>query len=189
MHKSQTFELSGVGLINLERSNRAKYISISVRLSGTIRVAVPMGVTFVEAEALARTKEQWIRRSLLKVRMRGQAQKEFIEKFPDIDRKAATIQLLERLQELASEHGFKYKRATIRNQKTRWGSCSFDNNISLNIKLILLPDDLRDFIIVHELVHTREKNHGAGFWQLLTELIPDARARAKEVKKFSTRLC
>lgn len=74
--------------------------------------------------------------------------------------------LPQRVQEIAQEKGFHYKSVSVRNQKTRWGSCSFHNSISLNIQLMRLPLHLIDYVIIHELCHTVHKNHSAKFWQL-----------------------
>jgi len=81
---------------------------------------------------------------------------------------------------LAKIYNFKYARASIRNQKTKWGSCSAKNNISLNINLVGLPDQLRDYVILHELVHTGIKNHSKKFW---TELDKYTAGSAKELSK------
>lgn len=78
--------------------------------------------------------------------------------------------LPQRIKELASAHGFSFSRVTVRNNKTRWGSCSRDNNISLHIQLMRLPRHLKDYIILHELVHTVHKNHGKQYWQLLDKV-------------------
>ena len=86
-----------------------------------------------------------------------------------------------RLKQLAEKHGFTYSKVFIRNQKTRWGSCSHKNDISLNIKLVCLPNDLLDYVILHELVHTRKKNHGKGFWVMLDRYMGNA-------KDFASRL-
>lgn len=92
-----------------------------------------------------------------------------------------------RLYQLASEHGFNYNKITIRNNKRNWGSCSAKNNISLNLQMMKLPDELIDYILLHELVHTEIKNHGADFWKRLDELTGEkARQLAKQVKQFST---
>ena len=92
-----------------------------------------------------------------------------------------------RLSELAQKHGFQFNRLTIRNNKRNWGSCSARNNISLNLQMMKLPDELIEYILLHELVHTRIKNHGPHFWQKLDE-ITNFRARelSKQVRKFST---
>jgi hypothetical protein len=86
---------------------------------------------------------------------------------PQINKTRARVALIERLQELAELHDFRFNRVSIRNQKTKWGSCSAKNNISLNINLVRLPDELRDYVILHELVHTRIKNHSRKFWMEL----------------------
>jgi len=73
-------------------------------------------------------------------------------------------------------HDFRFNKVSIRNQKTKWGSCSAGNNISLNMNLARLPEELRDYVILHELVHTRIKNHSREFWALLDEFV-DGRAK------------
>ena len=91
-----------------------------------------------------------------------------------LDRQAARRRLVDRLNYLAVKYGFQYNRVFIRNQKTRWGSCSGKNNINLNVNLVRLPDELMDYTILHELVHTRIKNHGKRFWAQLDRLLGDA---------------
>ncbi len=90
-----------------------------------------------------------------------------------------------RLKELAALHGFRYNRVTIRNNRSNWGSCSGQNNISLNLHLMKLPDHLIDYILLHELAHTRIKNHGPGFYQLLDSLTGGQAAHWKaEIRKY-----
>lgn len=92
-----------------------------------------------------------------------------------------------RLTELAQNHGFQFNKLTIRNNKRNWGSCSARNNISLNLQMMKLPDELIDYVLLHELVHTRIKNHGPLFWAKLDELTNfRARELSKQVRKFST---
>ncbi len=91
-----------------------------------------------------------------------------------------------RLAKLAEQCGFRYNGLTIRNNKSNWGSCSSRNTISLNLQLMKLPDHLIDFILLHELVHTRVKNHGPGFWKMLDTVTGgQAKQLTKEVKKYS----
>ncbi len=94
--------------------------------------------------------------------------------------------LPKRTYELAKKHNFKYNKVSVRNAKTRWGSCSGINNISLNIQLMRLPIELIDYIILHELCHTIEKNHGKKFWALLDKVSGDAKGLDNEVKKYTT---
>jgi predicted metal-dependent hydrolase len=92
-----------------------------------------------------------------------------------------------RLSELADKHGFSYQKVTIRNNRNNWGSCSSKNNISLNLQMIKLPDDLIDYILLHELVHTEIKNHSTAFWKRLDEVTGNqARELARQVRKYST---
>ncbi|MGB6012105.1 MAG: M48 family metallopeptidase, partial [Desulfobacterales bacterium] len=76
-------------------------------------------------------------------------------------------------------------RVFIRNQKTRWGSCSSKDNISLNVKLVRLPETLMDYIILHELVHTRVKNHGKKYYAALDRIVGDRKSLASELKQYS----
>ena len=99
-------------------------------------------------------------------------------------RREAKAWLPGRLEELAKKHGFNYKQVTIKNAKTRWGSCSADNNINLSLHLMRLPDHLIDYVILHELVHTKIKNHSPHFWQLLDQVTGNARKLDREVKEF-----
>lgn len=99
-------------------------------------------------------------------------------------RREAKAWLPGRVEELAQEHGFKYKQVAIKNAKTRWGSCSSDNNINLSLHLMRLPDHLIDYVILHELVHTKIKNHSPHFWQLLDQVTGNARKLDREVKEF-----
>jgi len=91
------------------------------------------------------------------------------------------------LSYLAEKEGFEYQKVTIRNNKRNWGSCSSKNNISLNLQMMKLPDKLIDYILLHELVHTKIKNHGSKFWEKLNEITNNkARELAKQVKQYST---
>ena len=90
-----------------------------------------------------------------------------------------------RTQELAKKYRFQFNRIFIKNNKTLWGSCSGTNNINLNLHLIRLPNYLIDYVIIHELCHTVEKNHGPRFWKLMDSILGDAKKISKELKQFS----
>ena len=102
-----------------------------------------------------------------------------------INRASAKKHLIDRLNYLSQAHGFKYNRVFIKSQKTRWGSCSGKNNINLNINLVRLPDELIDYTILHELVHTRIKNHGQRFWDQLDRLLGDAKLLDKALNEYN----
>ncbi len=102
-------------------------------------------------------------------------------------RVSAKNYLPKRLHHLALKHGFTYNRVFIKNLKTRWGSCSHVNNINLNLHLMRIPDHLIDSVLLHELCHTVEKNHGKGFWDLMNK-VTQGRAKLldKEMKNYRT---
>ena len=90
-----------------------------------------------------------------------------------------------RLKELAEQHGFRYKKVTIRSTTSRWGSCTADNSINLSSHLMRLPSELIDYVLLHELAHTVQKNHGPGFWSLLEKVAGSAREKSKKIRKYS----
>jgi predicted metal-dependent hydrolase len=104
----------------------------------------------------------------------------------EIYRIEAKLYLPPRISELAGRFGFRFSRIAVRNNRRNWGSCSSKNNINMNLQVMKLPDELIDFIILHELVHTVEKNHGPKFWELLDKVTGNrARELTKKIKKFT----
>jgi predicted metal-dependent hydrolase len=180
---SKIISLKGVGDILLERSSRAKYVNLSVRPFRGVRVAVPRGISFQEAVVVAQSKTQWLQAHLARMEV---IERQILErrKSPPIDSAAARRSLVERLEHLSVLHGFSYNKVCIRRQRTRWGSCSHRNNINLNIHLVRLPEALIDYTLLHELVHTRIKNHGPGFWAELGLVIPNPRQLDRELNRY-----
>jgi predicted metal-dependent hydrolase len=94
----------------------------------------------------------------------------------------ALILVKNKLEHFNQFYNFKYNKVTIRNQSTRWGSCSRRGNINFNYKLALLPENLVDYVIVHELCHLGEFNHSKDFWDLVARTIPDFKERRQELR-------
>ena len=170
--------------ILFESSPRAKNINITIRHDTTVRVSVPLFTSFIEAENIAGNKLPWIKSKLIKIQSQMAELKNKVKDLEPIDEAKAKVYLRDRLAELAEIYRLKYNKVFIRNQKTRWGSCSSKDNISLNMKLLHLPENLIDYILLHELVHTRVKNHSKDFWNELETVVPNARTIDKQLREY-----
>jgi len=108
-------------------------------------------------------------------------------------RKEAARLISGRIDELSSQMGISYQRIVIRGQKTRWGSCSHKKNLSFNWKLIMAPEPVVDYVIIHELTHLKEMNHSKRFWELVARYCPRWREHKKWLKQheadLTTKLC
>ena len=102
-------------------------------------------------------------------------------------KKSAQTYLPPLLSELANHYGFKYKKVKITGSKSRWGSCSSTGSINLSCYLMLLPPHLMDYVLLHELTHTKEMNHGPKFWEILNDLTEGkAKTLRAELRQFRT---
>ena len=182
MAQSEIITLPKIGEILFERSARAKHINITVKPFKMVRVAVPKGVSFKKAEKVAESKSLWIVKQITRTKKLEAHHKAFISTSEAIDKKDAKQKIINRLDDLSEKHDIPYNRVFIRNQKTRWGSCSSKKNISLNMKIIRLPKKLMDYVIIHELVHIQHGNHSKKFWEALNNrLTEDARSLNKQL--------
>ena len=181
---SKKVQIKGVGDVLLERSKRAKHMSLSIRPFKGARVAVPRGVSFAAAEKFAYSKTIWIKKHLENMTF-IEKQVEVLNEIKPIDKVEDRKFLIERLNELCKRNGFKYNRVFVKNQKTRWGSCSDKNNINLNINLMRLPDELIDYVILHELVHTRIKNHSHRFWEEMNKVVEDPKSLDNKLRQYT----
>jgi len=177
-----TIDIDGIGPVLFEKSRRAKRVIISGRTSKGARVAVPTRTSFKKALDFVYLKKEWIQKHLAKIEQNENRNETFIGPSIAIDKADARKRLTDRLFHLAKEHGFTCNNVSIRKQRTRWGSCSHKNNISLNVKLVLLPKELNDYVILHELVHTRIPNHSKKFWAELDRYTGNGKIMAKRLR-------
>ncbi len=152
--------------ISYRRSGRARYLRISVKPDGAVVVTVPKRAAIAEAEAFVRSKGAWIQKHLAKLQTRQAVVNEQPE-LSDAELNTAQEDLFARLAVFSERYELPYNRAAFRCQKTKWGSCSSRDNISLNINMVYLPRHLQDYLLLHELCHIRHKNHSKDFWALL----------------------
>lgn len=152
------------------RHRRARRYLLRVDPDGRVRVTIPRGGSRREADAFALRNRAWIEAQLSRVRPRSLA--------PEAQRAwraSAKAVLPARLFELADRYGLAVTGVSIRSQKTRWGSCGRNGHISLNWRLMLMPDWVRDYVLVHELMHLRRLDHSPKFWRLVEAACPDYR--------------
>ncbi len=152
------------------RHRRARRYLLRVEPDGRVRVTIPRGGSRREADDFARRNRAWIEAQLARPRPASVPPEE--QRAWRLRAKAA---LPPRLLELAARHGCTVAAVSIRSQKTRWGSCGRNGHISLNWRLILMPEWVRDYVLVHELMHLRRMDHSARFWALVEAACPGYR--------------
>jgi predicted metal-dependent hydrolase len=153
------------------RHPRARRYLIRVTDAGTVRVTVPRWGSKREAAAFAERERAWIEKQL-----RVRAERELREREPRTTNREllsrAKKELPPRLLELAARHGLAVTRISIRNQRWRWGSCSRGGHICLNWRLMTMPEEVRDYVLIHELMHLKRMDHSPQFWKLVAEAYP-----------------
>ena len=153
------------------RHRRARRYVVRVDLDGRVRVTIPRGGSRREADAFAARQAEWIRRQ----------QAACAKPALPLDEKRrlrslAKAVLPPRLYELAGRHGLAVTQVTVRDQRSRWGSCGRDGHICLNWRLVQMPDWVRDYVLIHELMHLRRMDHSPTYWTLVAAACPEYEA-------------
>lgn len=151
------------------RHRRARRYVLRVDCDGRVRVTIPRGGSKREALAFGLRHLDWIS---------GQRARVVAPSIVGVDerrmlRARAAVDLPARLRELAARHRLVVSRVSIRNQRTRWGSCGRDGHVCLNWRLVLMPPSVRDYVIVHELMHLNRLDHSPAYWALVAAACPD----------------
>lgn len=180
MAKTSKLNYKDIGDVVFACSRRSKRITISVGLYKPVRVSFPPVVSLTRAKQYFEKNMQWVLTKVEQAKKHEQASSTIYADHPPIDAKLHAKELRERITELAKFFGYEFNKISIRKQRTRWGSCSAKNNINLNINLMRLPKHLCDYVLLHELAHTKVKNHGKDFWK---ELDSTTGNRAKRLDK------
>lgn len=167
----------------LRVSPRATRLRLTMKLDGNLILTVPRGVDEVSAERFLIEKQAWVLRQLDYVdKLRSEPLPYRDENHYRDYRQAALLFLQKRVGELNRGYGFAVSKIGVRNQKARWGSCSWDGHLNFNYKILFLPENLQDYLIVHELCHMAEMNHGKNFWKLVGQTIPECHKRHAELR-------
>ena len=148
-----------------------------------MRVTIPRGGSRAEARRFAERHRDWAVRQRAKVLEARRP--------PDVEaalRQQALKELPPRLLELAALHGLTVRRITIRGQRSRWGSCSPKGHIALNYRLMLMPPAVREYILIHELMHLKQADHSRKFWRHVEAACPDFREAERWLNKHGSAL-
>lgn len=176
-----------LGEIILSCTRRATRITLSVRPSGEVRLSFPPYISQRRAMAFLESKREW----LISARQRYLDRNtipSLTEAQVEVLRAEAKRLLPERVAYIAEKYGLKYGRVTIRNTRSKWGSCTAQGNLSLSLHLMTLPEHLRDYVILHELCHTVHHNHSAEFHALVDRLVEGReRELACELRSYAIR--
>jgi predicted metal-dependent hydrolase len=165
------------------RHRRARRYVLRVDLDGRVRVTLPPGGSRREAAAFAERHVDWIRQQQATSRQPAIAINELRRL-----RALARLVLPARLMELASQHGVAVTRVSIRNQRSRWGSCGRDGHVSLNWRLVRMPDWVRDYVLIHELMHLRRMDHSPKYWKFVAAACPDYEAARRWLREHGPSL-
>ena len=183
------------------RHPRARRYLIRVTGEGIVRVTIPRGGSKREAAAFADRERGWIDKQLRARAEREQRDRErrtangLVDSNgarDEADRREAIArakrELPRRLMELAAQHGLTVSRISIRNQRWRWGSCSRNGHICLNWRLVTVPDEVRDYVLIHELMHLKRMDHSPRFWQLVSAACPAYKDARRWLRQSAARV-
>lgn len=168
------------------RHRRARRYILRVLRDGRVRVTLPRWGAKREAHAFVEANRAWIEQQRARVVTRTHPRPACDPTVEAGLRRRAQRELPAQLLALAEQHQISVRRISIRNQRTRWGACSPSGTITLNWRLIQVPDFVREYVLLHELMHRRELNHSRRFWRLVAACCPrmsEARAWLKEEGK------
>lgn len=170
--------------VRVIRSKR-KSLGLQVKSDGTVYARVPNKVSDETVRRFIDKNTEW----LLRKRNEWKSSKErMYALLPEVESAAGRRQIRRLVEQRTAFYselmGISYGRIFLRNQKTRWGSCSSDGNLNFNCRLLYVPLELLDYVVVHELAHRRHMNHSPEFWQEVERYMPDYKERRARLKRY-----
>lgn len=168
---------------------QSRSLRVSIRSDGQVLLTAPKSFSQKRAESFLLEKGEWVLERLDEIRLKREEKPKQTGPADYVRRKAAARKLiLAKLGQWAEFYGIRYGRVSIRNQRSRWGSCSAERNLSFNYRLVYLTEEMIDYVVVHELCHLKEMNHSPRFWKLVAQAIPNYKNIKKELKEMGLAL-
>ena len=178
--------------VTIIRSNR-KTVAIQVNSDLSVTVRAPRSASEKDIEEILKKKEAWISKHIEKMKKTKErfeaepTEKLTREKVIALAEEALKV-IPARVEYFARVIGVTYGKITIRNQKTRWGSCSSKGNLNFNCLLMLAPPEVLDYVVVHELCHRKQMNHSKAFWSEVEKVLPDYKEARKWLKEEGSQM-
>lgn len=173
--------------VQVIRSGR-KSLGLEVRPDGTVLARIPARLSDRELKAFIEKQKDWILKKVDQVKKRADARTKIqvpsVDALSDAEIQKIKDKIADRVKYYCAVMQVTVGHITIRNQKTRWGSCSNAGNVNFNYQLYYLPDELLDYVVVHELAHRRHMNHSKEFWSEVERYCPDYRVSRKQLKEY-----
>ncbi len=171
--KDRIYTDAEMGNVVLRKNIRSRRVSIRVHPVRGVTVTLPYFVPYAEAIRFLRSKKEWVMEVMERQKSASGGAVILSPEEVEALRREAKKYLPGRLAVLAERYGFSYGRLAVKNNRSNWGSCSSKGNINLNLRLMQVPEHLRDYVILHELCHLRHHDHGPAFHALLEQLCTD----------------
>ena len=167
-------------------SRRAKNIRLSVACDSSVTLTLPIHTALGAAEKFVQEKLAWIKKTLEYFRSHPVTLRPKTPRGEYKKTKATALLLAQnKVKQWSEFYGVSYNRVSVKNQKTRWGSCSRKGNLNFNYRIIRLRPELLDYLVVHELCHIKEFNHSKKFWGEVAKAVPNYKSLRKELKTFA----
>lgn len=172
--------------IEIIKSKR-KTISIEIKKDLRIIVRAPQSMSKKAINEFVEKNTDWINKNIERIKLRtAEEQKEKQPAFTELEIKEMTEQAKKALPEISQRYakimGVKYNRISVKHQVTRWGSCSAKGNLNFNCLLLLCPEEVQEYVVIHELCHLKQLNHSPKFWAEVAKFCPDYKACKKWLK-------
>ncbi|MBP9694846.1 MAG: M48 family metallopeptidase [Candidatus Magasanikbacteria bacterium] len=167
----------------IKKSKRARRLRIQITPKG-VTVTIPYRFSLVQAEKFVVSRLAWIHAAIAEMKKKNSSPWVGTAKEYHAHKARATKLIKDRVVFWSKLYDFKYKSISIKNQRSKWGSCTRAGKLNFNYRLYFLPQDLVDYVVVHELCHLRHMNHSRAFWRLVEGIYPEYANAKKMLRSY-----